>query len=122
MASSPQSQEQLEAAFARLREVVEPFMGACRVKTDDPGSLYLETRASKPEMFSAVSLRKSAVSFHYMPVYVDPGSLEGISEELRRRMQGKSCFNFKRPDDPAIEELEALVGRTAAGFLDAPAG
>lgn len=105
------------AAFARLREVVAPYLAECHVKTDDPGSLYLETHASKPEMFSAISLRKSAVSFHYMPVYVDPGSLEGISEGLRRRMQGKSCFNFTRPDDPAIAELEELVGRTAQPFL-----
>jgi hypothetical protein len=32
---------------------------------------------------------------------------------LRRRMQGKSCFNFKRPDPDLMAELEALT-RAAA--------
>ena len=32
---------------------------------------------------------------------------------LRRRMQGKSCFNFTRQDDVLLGELETL---TAAGF------
>jgi hypothetical protein len=36
-----------------------------------------------------------------------------MSPELRKRMQGKSCFNFTRQDDTLFAELETL---TAAGF------
>ena len=44
-----------------------------------------------------------------MPVYVFPDLLDGISPELRRRMQGKSCFNFARVDTPLFAELETLT-------------
>jgi hypothetical protein len=40
--------------------------------------------------------------------------LEGISEELRRRMQGKSCFNFTAVDETLFEELADLT-RAALG-------
>ncbi len=44
-----------------------------------------------------------------MPVYVNPALLEAISPELRKRMQGKSCFNFKTIDMQLFEELAALT-------------
>ena len=49
-----------------------------------------------------------------MPVYVMPELLNGLSPELRRRMQGKSCFNFTKIDKALFEELAAL---TEAGYL-----
>jgi hypothetical protein len=49
------------------------------------------------------------VSIYLMPVYVDPGLLDDVSPALRKRMQGKSCFNFNKVDEPLIGELEALV-------------
>ena len=48
-----------------------------------------------------------------MPVYVEPSLLDGISPGLRRRMQGKSCFNFAKVDEALFAELEDL---TRAGF------
>ena len=48
-----------------------------------------------------------------MPVYVHPSLLQGISPELQKRKQGKSCFNFTRQDDALLGALETL---TAAGF------
>jgi hypothetical protein len=48
-----------------------------------------------------------------MPVYAFPELLDGMSPDLRRRMQGKSCFNFKAVDKTLFRELEAL---TKAGF------
>jgi hypothetical protein len=63
--------------------------------------------------FGAVKIGKRYVSFHLMPVYVNPELLDGMSPELRKRMQGKSCFNFTRADDALFAELETL---TAAGF------
>lgn len=46
-------------------------------------------------------------------MYVFPELLDGISPELKKRMQGKSCFNFKAVDRELVRELEAL---TKAGF------
>ncbi|HEX5990976.1 MAG TPA: hypothetical protein VFY70_00285, partial [Thermomicrobiales bacterium] len=86
-------------------------------KADEPGNLYLETPPSTAYpgglFFGAVKTGKRYVSFHLMPIYVHPNLLEGISLDLRKRMQGKSCFNFTRQDDVLLEELETL---TAAGF------
>ncbi|MEM7736150.1 MAG: hypothetical protein AAF267_10200 [Deinococcota bacterium] len=53
------------------------------------------------------------MSFYLMPVYVFPELLGGISPKLKKRMQGKSCFNFKQVDADLFEELRQL---TAAGY------
>ncbi len=52
---------------------------------------------------------KNYVSFHLFPVYMFPDLLDGISEELKARMQGKSCFNFRAPDAVLFRELAALT-------------
>jgi hypothetical protein len=61
--------------------------------------------------FGAVQTKKNYVSYHLMPVYVYPDLLDGISPELRRRMQGKSCFNFSRVDETLVAELARLTER-----------
>ena len=76
-------------------------------------------------MFAAVKLGRRYVSYYLMPVYLEPTLLEGISPELRRRMQGKSCFNFTRIDRALFDELEALTARgseqyAAHGWLREP--
>ena len=63
--------------------------------------------------FGAVQIKENYVSFHLMPVYVNPKLLEGISPELQKRMQGKSCFNFKEIDKSFLTELSDL---TKKGF------
>ena len=47
-----------------------------------------------------------------MGVYGNPKLLERCSRELRVRMQGKSCFNFKKVDEGLFRELEALTGES----------
>ena len=44
-----------------------------------------------------------------MPVYESPEPLEGISPALKKRMQGKACFNFTKVDAALFEELDRLV-------------
>ena len=46
-----------------------------------------------------------------MPVYMYPEMLETISPDLKKRMQGKSCFNFKSMDETLFDELAALTKR-----------
>jgi hypothetical protein len=67
----------------------------------------------QPLFFAGVQPRKGYVSYYLMPVYVYPDLLNGMSDALRKRMQGKSCFNFKVVDAELFEELAAL---TKAGF------
>jgi hypothetical protein len=59
--------------------------------------------------FAGLRQQKNYVSFYLMPVYVYPELLEGISPGLKKRMQGKSCFNFKSVDEPLFQELARLA-------------
>jgi hypothetical protein len=61
--------------------------------------------------FGAVRLGKAYVSYYLMPVYGDPRMLDDMSPELRKRMQGKSCFNFTRVDEPLFAELAEVTRR-----------
>jgi len=76
-------------------------------------------------MFGAVNLGKRYVSYHLMCVYLAPDLLEAMSPELRKRMQGKSCFNFTKVDEELFDELSAITARgrdlyAARGWLAAP--
>ena len=60
--------------------------------------------------FGSVKVGKAYVSFHLMPLYMNDALTAGISPELRKRMQGKTCFNFRsEPDSAAIRELRELT-------------
>ena len=79
---------------------------------------YLQTKkpAHKkgPLMFAAVRVGKAYVSYHLMPIYMNEPLKATISPALRKRMQGKACFNFKEmPDAALLAELRTL---TADGF------
>jgi hypothetical protein len=63
----------------------------------------------KDVWFGAARIGKSYVSYHLMAVYAFPDLLDGISPELKKRMQGKSCFNFTRVDEKLFQELEELT-------------
>jgi hypothetical protein len=63
-----------------------------------------------------VQIGKNYVSFHHLGVYARPELLKSVSPELRARMQGKSCFNFKAPDPTLFAELEDLTARAFDAF------
>ena len=72
----------------------------------------------QPLCFGGVRLGKSYVSFYLMTVYVSPDLLKGMSPELKQRMQGKSCFNFKTVDQQLFTELKTITKAGAAKFSD----
>lgn len=84
---------------------------------DNSREIYYDTfyimKNGKPLFFGSASIRKNYVSFYLMPVYVNPQLLEGASAELKKRMQGKSCFNFKEVNPKLLKELTML---TQKGF------
>jgi hypothetical protein len=83
--------------------------------SDTPEDYTLNTRHimknGKPLFFGAVQIRKNYVSYHLMPIYVYSELVKEISPGLRKRMQGKSCFNFRKTDIALFEELAALTER-----------
>lgn len=103
--------EDFDALFAELRPLIDRHGSALAVVRDEPGDFQVQTSKPGPSgthmWFGAVQTRKSYVSVHVMPVYSHPDVMEGVSDELRARMQGKSCFNFT-PDNLTPELLEEL--------------
>ncbi len=99
--------------FTRLKSYLEPFENNLFVLHNKNDNYYLNTSSTetnkKPEFFSAVQIKKSYVAFHLMPIYYYPELLDNVSDELKNKMQGKSCFNFKAIDDKLFEELNTLT-------------
>ncbi len=101
------------AVFRDLRAILQPYEKQARVAADTPVFYSIETREpilrGKPMFFAAVRAGKAYVSFHLMPLYSNPDMRNRISPELRKRMQGKSCFNFTRSDPQGFAELARLT-------------
>lgn len=111
------SAKDFPAVFTALKKILTPYEKRLSVVRYKPEFYYLETllpcRTGKAVCFGAVRLGKNYVSYYLMPVYMTPDLQKRISPELRKRMQGKSCFNFTEIDPVLFRELTVL---TAAGF------
>jgi hypothetical protein len=55
-----------------------------------------------------------------MPVYAIPRLAQSLSPVLKKRMQGKSCFNFTTIDAQQAKELSALTRSGLEAFSDVP--
>lgn len=66
--------------------------------------------------FGGVRTMKAYVSYHLMPVYSHAALAATIPPALKRRMQGKSCFNFKALDPALFDQLETLTRDAAAAY------
>lgn len=105
------------AIFEQLASIFRPLAPHLVVKADGPHNYSLDAPASPKHphglFFGAVQVKKNYVSYHLMPVYVFPDLLESVPDTLKRRMQGKSCFNFTALDETAVA---AVADLTAAGL------
>jgi len=111
------AKDSFQEVFDALKPVFEEYAGRLAVQVDEPGEYFLETmtamRKGQRFQFGGVKIGKAYVSFHLMPIYMNPKLQGTISPELKKRMQGKSCFNFTSLDPTQIAELKKL---TKAGF------
>lgn len=113
------------AVDARLRKILGRFAkGGLKVSQDKPGMYVLagpptERSAGQEVWFGAVRTGKAYASYHLMPVYTFPDLLEGVSPALRKRMQGKSCFNFREVDDAVFRDLARLTGAGERRYREA---
>ena len=111
----------LKLVFEALRERMLQSSPGMEVATDTPTNLVLKTPwnepgKKEPAWFGAVQQKKRYVSYHLMPLYALPELREGIPPELQKRMQGKSCFNFKTAEPDLLDALEALTASCAAAY------
>jgi hypothetical protein len=99
---------------ARLRVIMLASAPIMTVTKDTPGSLELRTptqdpKTGEPGWFGTVTIKKSYVAVHIIPLYDRPELADGLSPELIRRRQGKTCFNFKHVDEALFEEIALLI-------------
>ncbi len=106
-----------DTTFTQLKEIFAPYEDKLIVVADTRDNYSLDVnyvmKNKRRLYFGGVRRGKAYVSFHLMPVYAFPGITEKISPDLKKRMQGKSCFNFTAPDEKLFNELRKL---TKAGF------
>ncbi len=83
------------------------------VIADEPKKYYLVTKSKSwkggPMHFGAVIMGKAYVSYHLMPLYMHGQLCRTISGDLKKRMQGKTCFNFKALNPVLYAELGELT-------------
>ena len=118
MAATPAFSE----VFNELKSIFKPYVKKMDVASDTDTNYMLNTRYimrnKQPLCFGGVRLGKSYVSFYLMSAYTCPDLLKAMSPELKKRMQGKSCFNFKEVDKKLFSELKTLTKAGAAKFTD----
>jgi hypothetical protein len=106
--------------FEQLKNILKPYAKNLSVKVDTPDTYYLDGPYSekwkKELFFGSAQIKKNYVSFYLMPVYMYPELLNDISPELKKHMQGKSCFNFKKVETDLFKELEELTRQGVEKF------
>src|SRR5438552_8736695 len=108
--------------FTQLKSIFKTYAKKMDVFQDTDQYYLLNTRYlmknKQPLCFGGVRLGKNYVSFYLMSVYAAPELVKSMYLELKKRMQGKSCFNFKEADAKLFKELKALTKVGAEKFSD----
>ena len=112
----------MDETFAALRTLMLENAPGMVVAKDGEGGLMLNApwphprKPREPMFFGAVRPGKAYVGYHLMPLYMNAPMLARVPEGLRKRMQGKTCFNFRTADPALFAELETLTRACAAAY------
>ena len=116
--------ENFESTFTSLKSVFASHLKKLAIKTDKANEYTLAGKVpspfpqhkGQPLAFGMVKIGRAYVSFHLVPLYMNDALKGSMSPALKKRMQGKACFNFKTAPEPeTIDELKKL---TAVSFKD----
>jgi hypothetical protein len=107
--------DDLDDVFAQLRPLLTKHAESLVVICDEPGDLQLETKRSGPSgtrmAFGTLQTQADKVSLLFMPIYSHADLLDGVSDELRALMIGRSAFHLtpQTTTPEIVDELSALV-------------
>ena len=111
-----------DATFLALKKILKPYERRLVVQSDNDDNYFLVTKhimkSKQPLWFAGVRKGKAYVSYHFIPIYALPELARGMSPELKKRMQGKGCFNFKNVDQKLFKELAQLTKIGLQKFSD----
>ena len=111
--------ESFGPVFAELRALMLREAVGMHATRDDAGEVTMAAswphprKPKEPMWFGMVRPGKAYVSFHLLPLYMNPKLQAAVPPALKKRMQGKACFNFKKAEPELLAELAALT-RTCA--------
>ena len=118
--AEPRAASSNDTVFSRLRGILSKHSDRFSVTADTKERYCLESpigpatlrawggKVRRPQIPVAwVEAGKSYVSFHLMAT--DPAVRGGMSAELEKRMQGKTCFNFTQLDAAMFDEQYGLT-------------
>jgi hypothetical protein len=109
-----------EEVFLRLRGILSRHVPPLVVTQDEAGGYTVALdRPAIPEprrYFGSVAVRRNYVSYYLIGVYSNPEIREEMSAALRKRMQGKSCFNFTTVDEGLFGELVQITDRASVAY------
>ena len=115
---------EFDIVFEKLKEMLQKYSSSFTVKPDTdnkyglyaqvgPATLKIRGKMDSPIMPIAwVEIGKAYVSYHLMGIYMNPKLQAEIPKDLKTRMQGKTCFNFKRVDEKVFNELDELTAKS----------
>jgi hypothetical protein len=106
-------------AFNTLKNLLEPYASKLIVKVNTAQNYQLYSHVilrKKNVFFGGVMVNRSYVSLHFMPLYMHPTLQKTLSPKLKKRMQGKACFNFKNAEEIPTAELKKLIRAGMDGF------
>lgn len=106
--------------FVALRDLLLAHKNTLVVVQDTDAHCYANCKnvdaKGKAQFFGAVKVTGRRHAFHFMPVYDFPELLAGITPALKKRMQGKSCFNLEAMDPALLQELQTLIERGVSRY------
>ena len=111
----------MQDVFESLKDILKSYSSYLVVVRDSESEYCLDSEVrenGRPVFFGMAKVLKKKVSFHLMAVYYNPSLLETVSVDLRKRMQGKSCFNLKERDEALLVELKELTERCFRFYKD----
>jgi hypothetical protein len=114
------AQDDFPLIFEQLKNILKPHAEQLTLKTDTADTYYIDGPYSekwkKQIFFASAQIKKNYVSFYLMPVYMVPELLKDVSPALKKHMQGKSCFNFKKVEPQLFKELAELTRKGVEKF------
>ncbi|HLW68241.1 MAG TPA: hypothetical protein VKS79_23190 [Gemmataceae bacterium] len=102
---------EFDAVFARLKAMFQKYQPPLVEKKYRPEFFLLmpkEQKGQREIWFGGVRFGKAYISC-YLPCHGRPDIEKVISPALKKRRQGKGCFNFTSIDDELFVELEQLT-------------
>jgi hypothetical protein len=109
--------DELAAAEARLRAMLEPYAGRLEWATIYGLPTLRRPGARAHDWFAFVKPAAKHVSLFLLPVHTWPELLDGCSPELRARKTGVSTFAFRSLPDELAADVEALLAKAFERYM-----